>query len=174
MGDKGGVCMRIDLVSKFFSSITLILLFFAFAGALPAQADSNARKGLPIELVISPEELRQKQLSGQQFLLLDARSPKHYRKGHIEGAILPLPAEYYDQQELFKNGQTSRPPDTVSALAQTMSRYPKSTPIVAYSMVNCQASAALVMNLKRLGFVNLKDMEEGIEVWEQKGYSVVK
>lgn len=146
--------MKIRSILKITGFTALMVAVLFSWGAVPVQAESGARKGLPLEMLITADELRQLQLSGKSFLLLDARSAKHYNGGHIEGAILPPKA---DQE-----------------LADMLSRYPKNTPIVAYCMENCQASAALVMKIKRLGFRDLRDMEEGIEVWEKKGYPVVR
>ena len=48
------------------------------------------------------------------------------------------------------------------------------TPIVTYCNTNCHASSALALQLKGLGFTNVKSMEEGIQSWEKKDYPVVK
>ena len=140
-----------------------------------ACSEKVGTKGLPAEMLISAEELRQSQLKGKRLILFDARSQTSYQQAHIKGAVLPLNSEYYKQQELFKKGAIAHLPDADAALAEATKRYPKDKPIIAYcSSGGCQASAVLVLQLKRLGFTNVKDMAEGFETWEKKGYPVSK
>ncbi len=68
--------------------------------------------------IISPEELRDWQIQNKSFVLLDARDSKAFDAEHIEGAILPLPREFYRQRELFRAKISNADPDMDAALAQ--------------------------------------------------------
>lgn len=145
-------------------------------GLLHASADGmkrNDRKGLPLEMVITADELRQKQLKKINIILLDARSAKSYQESHVQGALLPLTAEYYRQESLFKKGLAPHLPDEDAALKENMEKYPRNMPIITYcSSGGCQASAVLALRIKRLGFEDVKAMEDGIQTWDKKGYPV--
>ncbi len=115
---------------------------------------ASSRKGLALEMLISADELRNKQLKNERLLLFDARSQTAYNQGHIQGALFP-------------------PALDDRALTEYLKPYPKDTPIVAYcGSGGCMAAAVLVLKLKRFGYANTKDKEEGFEEWEKKGYPV--
>lgn len=122
--------------------------------------------------IISIDTLRQKQLNGEHFLLIDARGKKSYETSHIVGAVLSLTDDYYKQEELFRQGIISNMPNTDLSLSEAMGRYPKNTSIVTYCNNNCQASAVLLLKLKKLGYSDVKAMEEGFQSWEKKKYPV--
>ncbi len=128
-------------------------LVFVFLSVLLC-SHGFSRTGLPLEMLISADELRKMQVNNTRFVLLDARKQTAYDEGHIQGAI-PVPR-------------------TDEAIGIFMRSYAKNTPVVAYCNRGCQASAVLIMKIKRLGFSNVKDMEEGIEVWREKGYPVAR
>ncbi len=136
------------------------------AGFLQASSDGlkgNDRKGLPLEMVMTADELRQKQLKKKNFILLDARSERSYEESHIQGALLPLTPEYYKRHS----------PDPAAALKENMKQYSKDTPVVTYcSSGGCQASAVLALQIKRLGFRDVKAMEDGFQTWDKKGYPI--
>ncbi len=160
---------------------TLAVVFYlanAAGQAVDSQASSNGmksagRKGLPLEMVISADELRRMQLKKKNFILLDARGEKNYEEAHIQGALLPLSPEYYRRENLFKKGIANHPPDAEAALRENMKQYSKDMPIVTYcSSGGCQASAVLALQIKRLGFNDVRAMEDGIQTWDKKGYPV--
>jgi rhodanese-related sulfurtransferase len=122
---------------------------------------------------ISIEELRQLQLRKEDFVLFDARGLYKYEESHIEGAVLPLSAEFYRQDNLFKNRIIAEPPDRQKALSEAMLKFSKDTPIVTYCNRNCQASRMLQQELRLLGFKNVRAMEDGAEGWIEKGYPTV-
>src|SRR5690348_4226952 len=62
----------------------------------------TARRGVPIEMVISVDDFHKMTQTDQRFLLLDARNKTFYAESHIAGAVLPLTEEYYKQEALFK------------------------------------------------------------------------
>ncbi len=139
-----------------------------------AHADSLEKKlGLYPEERISSDELRQKQLKAEPFVVFDARDRQSYQQMHMEGAVLPLSDDYYEKQKLFRERRTSTPPDVNMALAENMKKYPKDTPIVTYcNSGGCQASAVMALQIKRMGFNNVRALEDGIQIWQEKGYPV--
>lgn len=147
-----------------------------YSGALHASAGGakgGDKKALPLEMVITADELRDKQLKKMNFVLFDARSEKSYDKGHIQGAILPRTEEFYRQEDLYMKELSKEPPDADKALKDNMKKYSKGTPIVTYcSGGSCQASADLALELKQQGFTNVEVMEDGFPLWEKKGYPV--
>lgn len=130
--------------------------------------------GLTDKEVISAEALRDKILHGEKFVLFDARSKRSYEQAHISGAILPLTEEYYRKEDLFAKGKIARLPDRGKALAQALRRYPKDTEIVTYCGDQCQASAVLLFEIKKLDFKNVRAMTPGFQSWTEKGYPVVE
>ena len=130
--------------------------------------------GLLSEELISMDGLKQKQDKKEPFLLIDARNKKTFEEGHIPGAILALTPEYYRQEELFRAGIVKDSPNSEEALKQAMQKYPKNQPIITYCNDNCQASAVLLLKLKRMGVQNIHAMEEGFQSWEKKGFPTVK
>ena len=162
-------------MKKFFLLVVLISAAGLFLSrSLPAGfCENGPSKAYPIgglaeDEVISMDALRQKQLDHDRFLLIDARSKKSYDEGHLEGAILPLTADYYKQEELFRLGIIPESPEKEKALAEAMRVYPKDMPIITYCNDHCQASAVLVYKLKKLGFRDARAMEEGYQSWEKK------
>lgn len=141
--------------------------------AAPAPSESQvSTQGLPVEEVISAEDLRKMQLENRNFLLFDARSKKSYDLAHIKGAILPLPTEYYRQMDLYLAKIVMVSPDSDKALKEATASYAPDMEIVTYCNKNCGASAHLLIQLKRLGFTRVKAMVEGIDVWMDRGYPV--
>ncbi len=140
---------------------------------LPVYASKPGKNGLFPEETISMKELRAKQLAHEKMVLLDARGKGSYDATHITGAVLPLSAEYYKAEELFRAGLVKAVPDRDKDLAAAVQKYPKNTPMVAYCNDGCQASAVLVLQLKHLGFANVRAMDDGIQSWQAKGYPVV-
>lgn len=116
------------------------------------KADPCGRTGLFRDSCISIEQLRQKQLNAERVLVLDSRSRNSYAQSHIEGSILSH--------------------DSSVSLEQNLKNYPKDMPIVVYCGVGCQTSSAVVLQIKRMGFKNAKVLEDGFQVWQEKGYPV--
>lgn len=172
--------MNKENYKKIFLTIFIATLFYSVettnaSDILNASSESlqiNQRKGLPWEMVMTADELREKQLKNvSNFVLFDARDERSYEESHIQGAVLPLATGYYQQKKLYKKGISDRSPNPDMALKENMKKYAKNTPIVTYcSSGGCQASAVLALQIKRLGFTNVKAMEDGIERWDDKGY----
>lgn len=147
--------------------------------ALGASSDSQTSQAVPApipelteEEKITPDELRALQLKHAGLVLFDARDSQTYDGEHIEGALLPLPRSYYQDQQLFRARVISEPPNLDSTLAESMKNYPKDTAIVTYCNRDCKASAFLLSQLKKLGFNRVRAMEAGIGEWKEKGYPV--
>jgi rhodanese-related sulfurtransferase len=71
----------------------------------------GARKGSEVAEEITREELKVKMDRGDEFVLVDALSAKHYQSSHLPGAI-NLPYEFVDEAEEVlpdKNADVSFP-----------------------------------------------------------------
>jgi rhodanese-related sulfurtransferase len=94
---------------------------------------------------IGPEELTEKIKSGEDFFLLDVRTPAEYAAQAIEGAyLIPLQEIGYRTDEL-----------------------PKDKEIVVYCRVG-NRSAYAAAYLGRMGY-NVKNLEGGIMLWNMSG-----
>ncbi len=131
-----------------------------------------AKMGLFAENCISADQLRQKQLKAERVIVLDVRSQTSYRHSHIQGAALARVEDYYRQEMLFKRGATLTHPNADEALAENVKKYPKNALIVTYCDAGCQTSSAMVIQIKRFGFENVKVLEDGFQAWQEKGYPV--
>ena len=100
---------------------------------------------------ISIEEVRQKQLNGERFTLLDVRSEETYAWKHIKGAVsLPM----RDIRNRFKE-------------------IPSDQLIIVYCKgTDCGASRVAAVQLLEAGVENVREMQSGIDEWEAKGYPV--
>ena len=94
---------------------------------------------------IGPEELTEKIKSGEDFFLLDVRTPTEYAAQSIEGSFLiPL-------QELERR----------------IDELPREKDIVVYCRVG-NRSAYVCSHLARMGY-NVKNLEGGIMLWNMSG-----
>lgn len=119
---------------------------FGYYGMVLAEGGEAAGAVSP---PISPTEVKERIDRGDDFLLVDVRAPDDYDAGHLPGALsLPL-----DELEL---------------------RYPElpvDKEIVLYcDGLDCGASRAAAVRLQELGFRNIRNMEAGIEGWQEAGY----
>lgn len=94
---------------------------------------------------IGPDELNRKMTSGEDFLLLDVRTPQENAAEAIAGSYL-IP---------------------VQELGFRMKELPKDKEIVVYCKVG-NRSAYASAHLARLGY-NVKNLEGGIVVWNSAG-----
>jgi rhodanese-related sulfurtransferase len=90
--------------------------------------------------------------SGQHdFVILDARSPREFERGHVPGAI-NIPHRQLD--------------------ARSTARLPKDRLIVTYcDGIGCNASTKAALKLAELGFA-VKEMLGGLDWWRRDGYTV--
>ena len=160
-----------------YSNRSILLIIFLSSLFLANTADAASPKrvkwaGLYEEELISMKEVREKQVRGEKFLLIDARNWKSFNEAHIQGAVLSLTPDYYRQEEQFRQGIVRELPETGPVLAKQMKKYLKNTEIVTYCNEHCEASAVLLLKLKRLGYNNVRAMESGFQAWQSKGYPV--
>ena len=91
---------------------------------------------------ISPIEVKAKRDAGQEFVLLDVRTPPEFEKSRIEGAkLIPL-----------------------GALKDRLAELPRDQEIVTFCQVSLRGYQAQLL-LRRSGFVNVKVMDGGIVAW---------
>jgi cytochrome c oxidase cbb3-type subunit III len=84
----------------------------------------------------------------KKMILIDARPPSEWSRGHIPGAIA---VAYYD--------------------TKTLDRVPNDgTWVLAYCACPHHASGMVVDELRKRGFKNTAVIDEGILVWKQRGY----
>lgn len=109
----------------------------------------GSRSGSPIASV-NAGELDELLKSGEEFQLVDVRSPGEYaHDGHIEGAqLIPL-------QELFQNQDALSTEQEIIFVCRSGNR----------SMVACQQMA-------RMGFTKVKNFEGGMIAWQRAGLPV--
>ena len=94
---------------------------------------------------IGPEELSRKMSSGEDFLLLDVRTPQEHASQAIEGSyLLPL-----------------------QDLGSRINELPKDKEIVVYCRVGNRSAYACSF-LSRLGY-KVNNLEGGIMVWNMTG-----
>ncbi len=163
---------QLSLLHRFIvMAIVLVPICFAMA---TIAAPSVKKIGLFPEDCISADELRAKQMSSEKLVVLDARSQISYDQGHIKDSVLARTDDYYKKEKLFRKGTIQVRPDADAALVENLKKYPKNTLIVTYCGDGCKASAAMLIQIRRLGFNNVKVMDDGFETWERKGYPVEK
>jgi rhodanese-related sulfurtransferase len=153
-------------------TLALILALAASFAATPAFAVADNDE-LTAQERISSNDLYKLMRDVPGVVVFDARGKRDYDALHIEGATLPLPLQYYNDAELFKEGVLPKAPDMESSLAESMKAYPKGTRIVTYCNRDCPAAARLLRILNRFGFTNVQAMEEGVQAWQELGYPSV-
>ena len=101
---------------------------------------------------ITREELKAKMDRGEEFVLVDALSAKHYESSHLPGAV-NLPYEFVDEAETVL-------PD-------------KDAEIVVYCMnLDCEASTEEARELEEMGYRNVLHYAEGKQDWIRAGFPV--
>src|SRR6185436_16176084 len=96
----------------------------------------------------TPEEVRKKQLAGQQFHLVDVREDNEWQKAHAEGAI-------HLGKGVIERDVEARIPD-------------KDTPIVLYCGGGFR-SALAAESLAKMGYTDVISMDGGIRAWTEAG-----
>lgn len=94
---------------------------------------------------ISRDQLRKKIENNEDFVLVDALSPEHYKRSHIPGAV-NLPLEFIDEaDEVIPN---------------------KDSEIVVYCMnTNCGTSKEEARELEEMGYENILHYPGGKQDW---------
>lgn len=150
----------------------MLAALLALAGAALAADAPVKYRDLTPEEKITADELYKEQTLKPALVVFDARDRSSFQNGHITGARPPVGEEFYKSYEMFRMNLLPEPPDLKLALKIAMTDVNRSTEIVTYCNVNCRASAVLLIDLKDLGFTNVRAMEQGFQVWEGKGYPV--
>ncbi len=170
VADRGRIQGLFGVAGRLFALALFTAGFFSLS--VCAQAEEPLFPELAADEKITVDELRQLQVSNEPVVLLDARAQKTYAESHILGAVLPYDDEFYRVGEMFRLGIVGTPPEADPALVKGMEKYPKNAKIVTYCNSNCKSSAKLLFRLKRLGYTDVRAMEEGIDGWKAKGYPV--
>lgn len=121
--------------------------------AEPAEAHEHFSAKLRVET--DPSDVHHDMEHGiAEFVLIDARSEKHYREEHIPGAV-SLPYAQITEKHMAEHYS----PDTL---------------FVTYCWSPaCNASTKAAVRLSALGYA-VKEMIGGIEYWKSEGYDTVK
>jgi rhodanese-related sulfurtransferase len=104
-----------------------------------------------LEWEIDPSDLQGALEAGGRIVVVDARTPRAYARGHIPGAV-NIP-------------HRAMSPETTAALD-------RGALVVAYcDGVGCNASTKGAFNLVKLGF-RVKELIGGLEWWKKDGFRV--
>jgi mono/diheme cytochrome c family protein/rhodanese-related sulfurtransferase len=98
---------------------------------------------------IGVDEVAKALKAGKRMILIDARPPSEWRRVHLEGAV-SIP--YHDMKRL----------DEV----------PKGVYVIAYCACPHHLSGVVVDELRKRGHERALVLDEGINVWHQRGYPV--
>ncbi len=128
--------------------IAFLLLFVATL--CPACLKDKRGKDISVE---KAHALIQRNKNNPNFVILDVRTPKEYRQGHIKGAI---------NLNFFSKG-----------FFEKISKLPKEKTYLIYCRSG-HRSAVVKRMMSAEGFKNIYNMEGGILAWLSKGYKTVK
>ncbi len=109
--------------------------------------------------------LKKTQLKGEEFRLVDPRSPVEYLKGHIKGAVnLPAVKIFDEESRLLP----------ASRLAKIVgeSGIDAGSPVVVYDAIDGQAAAILAWTLEYLGHSDVRVLASLFEKWIEDGNEV--
>src|SRR5690606_17984327 len=95
------------------------------------------------------DEVARELKAGKRMILVDARPPSEWRRAHLKGAV-SIP--YHDMKRLAE--------------------VPKGTWVIAYCGCPHHLSGIVVDELKKLGHDRALVLDEGINVWHQRGYPI--
>ncbi|MCP4369746.1 MAG: rhodanese-like domain-containing protein [Deltaproteobacteria bacterium] len=98
-------------------------------------------------------DLIAKHKSNTDFIILDVRTPREFKSGHIEKAIL---LDYYSKKYTDK-----------------LKRLDKSKTYLIYCRSGNRSGKTLDL-IRNMGFSRVYNMDQGIIGWRSKGFPVVK
>jgi len=130
------------------TSLCLLLILFL------VQTISVAGEG--ILKTISPKEasdLIVKHKSNPDFIILDVRTPREFKSGHIENAIL---LDYYSKM-----------------YTDELKKLDKTKTYLIYCRSGNRSGKTLNL-IKDMGFSRVYNMDKGIKGWRSMGFSVTK
>ncbi len=133
-------------------SITLkfVLLIFLSINFISCAQNTKTDSKDEIVSLISPEELNS---NIDNIQLIDVRTPKEYKKGHLKNAVN---INYYDNDFLDE-----------------MSKLDKSKELYIYCHSGNRSGKA-AKKLGEMGFTKVYDLEGGITNWNKKSLEVIK
>lgn len=142
---------------KSISITTLLVLSFLFISCTPkAQTATKSTKQTVVSNAIvrlNPAEF-QKQIQGGKVQLVDVRTEREYKQGHIEGAIFH---DYYQRATFMKK----------------MNTLDKSKPVYIYCLTGSRSSST-AKKLKNAGFSKIYDLSGGVQNWYRNGLKLVR
>jgi 3-mercaptopyruvate sulfurtransferase SseA len=148
----------------------MLTVFMALALWTCVAQALELRDGLKVDELIAAKDLYTLQKVSSSVLVLDARTQRSFREERIAGARLPRDAAYYRQEELFRTGALKKLERAKESLAEGMKRIPREMPVVTYCGTGCGASSVLFYELERLGFTDVRVLDEGFDYWVEAGY----
>jgi LPXTG-site transpeptidase (sortase) family protein len=134
---------------KYFATRRLII--FADIKEIPKVGTASEEETQAGEITsvenISVEEIYEIMTGGEDYILLDVRTPEEFSEGHLEGAV-HIP---------------------VNELEGRLAELSKDKPIIVYCKSGGRSSTAANLLVEN-GFTQIYNMSGGILDWEQKGY----
>ncbi len=137
--------------------ITVISCALIVAGCGPASSQSTAQKTDAPALKQAPVKSAVKHVNAQEAssllatvpetIVLDVRTPKEIKGGHIEGAKF---ANFYDAD-----------------FAEQLTKLDRQTPYLIHCKGGGRSTKALT-TLKELGFTNITHMDGGLDGWKRE------
>ena len=115
-----------------------------------SSGDASAREG--VYQVLNVDEY-EKQISGDEVLIVDVRTPNEYKSGHIEGAVLVDVTE--------------------GSFDQKIQEYDKNQPVYIYCRSGSRSANAM-RKMKAMGFTEVYDLRGGVMNWSKNGKPLVK
>ena len=132
-------------MKKLFFAFSSILILFNYACST-GQAQPNST-------LLPPSEFKKKVESSEKPIILDVRSPGEYRDGHLINAVnINWNDDAFDKQ------------------VQSLD---KNSPVFVYCYGGGRSSSAAT-ELRKQGFINVYDLEGGLEAWREAGLPEVK
>ena len=133
-------------------SITLkfVLLIFLSINFISCAQNTKTDSKDEIVSLISPEELNS---NIDNIQLIDVRTPKEYKKGHLKNAVN---INYYDNDFLDE-----------------MAKLDKSKELYIYCRSGGRSGKA-AKKLGEMGFIKVYDLEGGIINWNKKSLEVIE
>ena len=129
---------------------SLCLLLILFLVQTFSVASEGALK------TISPKEASEliaKHKNNADFIILDVRTPREFKSGHIEKAIL---LDYYSKM-----------------YTEELKRLDKTKTYLIYCRTGNRTGKTLVL-IRNMGFSRVYNMDKGIKGWRSKGFPVTK
>ena len=145
---------------KSISITTLFVLSFLFFSCTPkAQTSTTTAKTIQKKVATNTiENLNpaafQNAIKGGDVQLVDVRTEREFKQGHIKGAIF---YDYYNRATFMTN----------------MNTLDKSKPVYIYCLTGAR-SRSTAQKLKRAGFSKVYDLTGGVKNWYRSGLQLVR